>query len=309
MKVGSLFAGIGGFECAFLQAGFEIGWANELDKDACNTYRANFKHKLLEQDIKDLNPNELEDVGLISAGFPCQAFSIAGLQKGLNDERGAIVMEMFRIIQAKKPQVLLLENVKNLVSHNKGETLKFILETLKNLGYFVHYKILNTYEYSTIPQNRERIYIIGFLDKNHYKRFHFPLKINHTQSIKDLLEIKVGEEFYYKQYCFYETLKKEITKRDTCYQWRRHYVRENKNNLCPTLTANMGTGGHNVPLVLDEKGIRKLTPKECLNFQGFAKDYVLPNTAKSKLYKQIGNSVSVPVIKALALEIKKVVYG
>ncbi|PUD55469.1 DNA (cytosine-5-)-methyltransferase, partial [Helicobacter pylori] len=171
------------------------------------------------------------------------------------------------------------------------------------------YKILNTYEYSTIPQNRERIYIIGFLDENHYKRFHFPLKINHTQSIKDLLEIKVGEEFYYKQYRFYETLKKEITKRDTCYQWRRHYVRENKNNLCPTLTANMGTGGHNVPLVLDEQGIRKLTPKECLNFQGFAKDYVLPNTAKSKLYKQIGNSVSVPVIKALALEIKKVVYG
>lgn len=116
MKVGSLFAEIGGFECAFLQAGFEIGWANELDKDACNTYRANFKHKLLEQDIKDLNPNELEDVWLISAGFPCQAFSIAGLQKGLNNERGAIVMEMFRIIQAKKPQVLLLENVKNLTS-------------------------------------------------------------------------------------------------------------------------------------------------------------------------------------------------
>ncbi|GHR19144.1 hypothetical protein VN0448_02300 [Helicobacter pylori] len=124
-----------------------------------------------------------------------------------------------------------------------------------------------------------------------------------------MLEIKVGEEFYYKQYRFYETLKKEITKRDTCYQWRRHHVRENKNNLCPTLTANMGTGGHNVPLVLDEQGIRKLTPKECLNFQGFAKDYILPNTAKSKLYKQIGNSVSVPVIKALALEIKKVVYG
>jgi len=126
-----------------------------------------------------------------------------------------------------------------------------------------------------------------------------------TTTIKDLLDKKVDDSFYYTNSKFYNQLKNEIKNKNTIYQWRRIYVRENKNNLCPTLTANMGTGGHNVPLIIDRKDIRKLTPRECARFQGYDDSFILPNIANSHLYKQIGNSVTVGVIEAIAKNIKK----
>jgi DNA (cytosine-5)-methyltransferase 1 len=159
-------------------------------------------------------------------------------------------------------------------------------------------------EYGNIPQNRERIYIIGFLNKKNLKNFQFPEKLDLTKSIHDCLENNIDDKYYYNNKPLYEKIKNDIVDRNTIYQYRRVYIRQNKKNVCPTLTANMGMGGHNVPIILDNKGIRKLTPKECSNFQGFPKQYQFPNIADSQLYKQIGNSVTIPVISRIAEKIK-----
>ena len=243
---------------------------------------------------------------ILIAGFPCQAFSIAGKKGGFNDERGKLFFNLLDIIKLKKNDVIFLENVKNLENHEKGRTLNTILNCLEDAGYFVKYKVLNTMDYGNIPQNRERIYIVGFLKKESYEKFTFPKKVKLTKKINDLINLSEKKEdiFYYKKYKIYDKIKKEIIKHDTIYQWRRKYVRENKSKVCPTLTANMGTGGHNVPLILDDYDIRKLTPEECLIFQGFPKSFKFPKiVSKSEAYKQAGNSVSVPIIKKIAKNI------
>ena len=302
--VASLFAGIGGVDLAFKNTGFEISWANEIDKKVCETYAKNFNHNIICDDIKNLITDNIQPVDIITAGFPCQAFSIAGYQKGFEDDRGSIFFYLMQIVQIIKPRVLFLENVKNLASHKNGATFEHILNLLKKQKYHIKYQILNTCEYSELPQNRERIYIVCFKNKQEYDGFSFPEKISFRKSIKDMLQSNISNEYYYTNTRYYEQLKQEITNQETCYQWRRHYVRENKNNLCPTLTANMGTGGHNVPLILDNKGIRKLTPRECARLQGFPDEFIFPEfLPKSALYKQIGNSVSVPVIEAIARNI------
>lgn len=307
--VGSMFAGIGGIELGFKKAGFKISWANEIDKNANITYKHNFNNILKTGDMREVDPKTLPKTDILVGGFPCQAFSIAGHQKGFGDERGEIFFDIIRYINALNPEVVFLENVKNLSSHDKGKTYKIIQNELKNAGYHIKSAILNTYEYTDIPQNRERIYIVCFKDINQSQAFTFPKKREaKPKNIREFLDKKVDECFYYHKSKYLPELKIAMTNKDTLYQWRRVYVRENKSGLCPTLTANMGTGGHNVPLVLDDNGdIRKLTPRECARFQGFSDDFVLPSELpNSALYKQIGNSVSVPVIELIAKEILKV---
>lgn len=304
MNVGELFAGIGGIGLAFKQAGFDIGWANELDKKAYLTYSKNFNNYAVNEDMRKVNPIDLRSVDVLAGGFPCQSFSIAGYQKGFNDERGNLFFDILNFIDVLRPQVIFLENVKNLLSHDCGRTFKVIQGELSNAGYYIKYKVMNTAEYSDIPQNRERLYIVCFGYKEHYLKFKFPKPVKKTKSIRSLLDSNVSEEFSYKNSRYYDKLKNAMKNPDTLYQWRRTYVRENKKGLCPTLTANMGTGGHNVPLVLDGDDIRKLTPRECARFQGFPDSFVLPKELpNSELYKQIGNSVSVPVVKAIAKNI------
>jgi DNA (cytosine-5)-methyltransferase 1 len=155
-------------------------------------------------------------------------------------------------------------------------------------------------EYGNVPQNRERIYIVGFKDKKYIDKFEFPDKVKLTNKITDILEDNVDEKYYYNGKPLYEKLKNDVKEFGKVYQWRRQYVRENKKGVSPTLTANMGMGGHNVPIIKDKKGIRKLTPKECSLIQGFPKDFKLPKISDSALYKQFGNSVSVPVLEAVA---------
>ncbi len=305
--IGALFGGIGGIELGFKKAGFDTLWANEIDKNAAITYRANHKHKLFEKDLKDLCTSEVEKIDILTGGFPCQAFSIAGHRKGFNDERGNVFFEILRFIDDLKPKIIFLENVKNLQNHDIGNTFKVIKNELKSRGYFLKYKVLNTSEYGNIPQNRERIYIVGFLNKQQYDKFQFPKPIILSKKIQDFIDDEVEEKFYYTSSKYYNQLKEEMQNKKTIYQWRRVYVRENKSNLCPTLTANMGTGGHNVPLIIDNKDIRKLTPRECARFQGYDENFVLPNIANSHLYKQIGNSVTVSVIEAIAINIKKAI--
>ncbi len=303
LKVGSLFAGIGGIDLGFKKAGFKIEWANEIDIKSCTTYKKNLKHNIICDDIKNINPALLASIDILTGGFPCQAFSIAGNKQGFNDERGAIFFELIRIVKQIKPRVVFLENVKNLKSHNEGKTLQYIIKTLEELGYFVTHNVLNTCEYSDLPQNRERVYIVAFKQQSDFVRFKFPQKEVKRKSIISLLENNVADLFYYENSKIYPLLKEAMTNKETCYQWRRQYVRENKNNLCPTLTANMGTGGHNVPLILDDTGIRKLTPRECARLQGFPDDFAFPEYSNAVLYKQLGNSVSVPVVEKIARNI------
>ncbi len=305
-KIGELFAGIGGIGLGFKKAGFSLVWANEIDAKACHTYRKNFKHLVINEDMTKVDPTTLEKVDILTGGFPCQAFSIAGYRKGFKDDRGNLFFDILRYIQLINPRVVFLENVKNLSSHDHGNTFKIIQEKLKEAGYHIKSQVMNTSHYSEVPQNRERIYIVCFKNKKDFDKFEFPSKTNDVRPVTDFLEKKVDDIFYYTDTKMYPELKKEITDHNKIYQWRRHYVRENKSFLCPTLTANMGTGGHNVPLVLDEKDVRKLTPRECIRFQGFPDDFILPtDLPNSALYKQIGNSVSVPVIYAIAKNIKK----
>ena len=309
LKCASFFAGVGGIDFGFEDICKTI-YANEFDEKARITFEHNFDLTVDGRDIRDVKAEDVPDVDIILGGFPCQAFSVAGYREGFQDKkgRGDLFFELARIIEAKKPKIVFLENVKNLVGHDNGNTFRVILDTLQDLGYTVKYQVLNGMTYGNVPQNRERIYIIGFLDKEAAQKFMFPQSIPLEKSIKDIInhEEMDASLFYTEKKCnFYDLLEESMTKTDTVYQWRRKYVRENKSNVCPTLTANMGTGGHNVPLIKTHKGIRKLSPKECFLFQGFPEDFRLPDMAKSHLYKQAGNSVVVPVVRRIAEEIKK----
>jgi len=307
IKVVSLFSGVGGICLAFKQVGFNVIWANDIDKYACITCRSNFPTvELIEGDIQSIASNSIPECDIITAGFPCQPFSIAGYQKGLNDPRGRLFYEIIRIVHTKKPKIIFLENVKNLVSHNNGITFKNILYALEKEGYYVKYAILNSLEYGNVPQNRERVYIVGFLDKAMYEAFEFPEPIPTTVTIYDIIRSweKKADKYYYKEGKYYELLKQNVDDPNTVYQIRRIYVRKNKKRVCPTLTANMGEGGHNVPIVIDNYGFRKLTPRECFLLQGFPEDFILPSElSDSKLYKQAGNAVTVTVVKRIAEKI------
>lgn len=309
-KIVSLFSGVGGIDLAFNQAGFETIFANDIDEPACKTFARNFSVPIICDDIKHIKEDDIPNCDCLVAGFPCQAFSIAGYRKGFEDTRGTLFFEIARIIRKKKPQVVFLENVKNLVAHDNGKTFEVILDTLQEIGYHVRYMVLNACEYGNIPQNRERIYIVGFLNEDFADKFYFPQPIRLTNKLKDEIDFenKVEEKYYYT-HDKYPRIVDEMNKydnQDTLYQWRRQYVRQNKSNMSPTLTANMGTGGHNVPLVITKYGIRKLTPKECFNLQGFPAEYELPNISTAQLYKQAGNSVCVTVIKRIAENIFKI---
>ena len=308
-KIASFFAGVGGIDLAFENLG-EIVYVNEYNKNAVKTYEKNFDIKVDDRDIRIVEESEIPEFDIMLAGFPCQAFSLAGYRQGFNDEkgRGNLFFELERIFKSKNPDIIFLENVKNLVSHDKGRTFEVILNSLKNSGYYIKYKVLNTMNYGNVPQNRERIYIVAFKNENIYKNFDFPDPIILETKISNLInENKLDDKYYYtkENFKYYEELNNNIKSRDTVYQWRRQYVRENKSKVCPTLTANMGTGGHNVPIVLTNNGIRKLTPKECFLFQGFPKNYELPDIANCHLYKQAGNSVSVSVVKRISENILK----
>jgi DNA (cytosine-5)-methyltransferase 1 len=317
IKFIDLFAGIGGIKLSFESENFNCVFSNDIDKYCKLTFDYNFSqnlHKKLNlylDDIVNVSSDMFPEFDLLTAGFPCQPFSIAGYRKGFKDKgRGDLFFEIIRILKEKKPQVLFLENVKNLKTHNNGNTLKFIYTELENIGYKVTDAVLNTMDYGNLPQNRERIYIVGFLNPQYYSRFHFPDKIPLNRNIHYCLDNnQVALKYYYNEKPLFDRLKDEVIDKNTVYQWRRIYVRENKNNVCPTLTANMGTGGHNVPIILDNYGIRKLTPRECANFQGFPKTYKFPLIPDSQLYKQIGNSVSIPVISRIANNIQLAMKG
>lgn len=309
----SFFAGVGGIDLGFEEQGFKTIYANEFDEKARETFSLNFPHVEIDpRDIREVSATEIPSVDIIVGGFPCQAFSIEGYQQGFHDEkgRGTLFFELARIIEYKQPKAIFLENVKNLVRHDKGNTLRVILNTLEDLGYYVTYQVMNASEYGNIPQGRERIYIVGFKDKAVSEKFQFPDKVELTKTVFDVIDFKnlVEEQYYYREdKHYYPLLRDNIVSVGSIYEYRRgNTIRENKSGVVPTLLASMGTGGNNIPLILTEDGeIRKLTPRECFNTQGFPRSYKFPEKmANSHLYKQAGNSVAVPVVSRIAEQIK-----
>ncbi|MFZ3011401.1 MAG: DNA cytosine methyltransferase [Minisyncoccia bacterium] len=298
-----LFAGIGGIRKGFERAGFETLYASDIDKGCKVTYDANYKTTpLTMESIIDIVPKTLPDFDVLLSGFPCQSFSMAGGKAGFADKgRGDLFFEIMKVLEVKKPRVVFLENVKHLAKHDHGRTFIVIKELLERCGYYVKFATMNSAEYGNVPQNRDRIYIVGFLDPKARDAFEFPSKKILKKSTADLLETDVLEKYYYKKGWLYDRIKGLGMKQGLVYQWRRVYLRENKSGLCSTLTANMGMGGHNVPLIRDKKGLRRLTPRECARLQGFPDSFKLPaSLPDSRLYKQIGNSVTIPVVERIA---------
>lgn len=322
LKCASFFAGVGGIDLGFKTAGFETIYANEFDAYPAKTFELNFPNIHVDaRDINSVKADEIPDFDIMLAGFPCQAFSIAGYRKGFDDEkgRGELFFQLVRILEAKKPRIAFFENVKNLVGHDNGNTFRVICEQLDMLGYKYTYQVLNAMNYGNVAQNRERIYIVAFRDEADYEKFHWPLSVPLTNSVRDIIDFKnpVDTKYYYTEGKYkgdiYEQLvsamKDDDKNNPAIYQWRRKYVRQNKSGVVPTLTANQGEGGHNVCLIhTDDNKIRKMTPRECFNTQGFPKDFKLPDDmSDARLYKQAGNSVCVSVISRIAENIKEAI--
>ena len=309
VTIGSLFSGIGGIDIGFEQAGFGIEWAIEKDPAACKTYRYNFPNiKLIEKNIKYVSPELLSDVDVLTAGFPCQPFSIMGYQRGFADTRGNLFFEIAKFIDVKKPRIIFLENVSNLIRHDNGNTFLVIYNTLVELGYSVKYKVINATEFD-IPQIRERIYIIAFREFLDCDRFVFPLPQPLFRTIDNIIDRHKEHDavyYYNPKNKYYEQLNTKIAYKSGIYRIDDSGIAMRKWDICPTLKANMGTYHDRVPIIRDDYGIRKLTPLECLSLQGFPKDFKFKGISLNDAYKQCGNTVAVPVIRKIAEKIKEI---
>ena len=296
MKTIDLFAGCGGFRNGMESAGFSTVFANDIDPRSQRTYEVNTPNIKFEcKSLVDIDPNELPEFDCLTGGFPCQPFSVSGKGLGFEDTRGTLFFNIAEILRVKRPQMFLLENVKQLYHHDGGRTFKRILEVLEDdLGYTVHTDVLNTLDYG-LPQNRQRVFIVGFRDQTDFK---FPEPTKLFLTVKDLLDDVVDDSYYYeKGHKHYDLISKYVTDPDKVYQWRWSYVRENKKNVCPTLLASY----MQPTLIKQGSRIRGITPQEGLRLQGFPDSFKFPEEFKDRdKWHQIGNSVSVPVISKIA---------
>jgi DNA (cytosine-5)-methyltransferase 1 len=316
--VASLFAGIGGFCRAFQNAGFRVTWSNENDPFAVSTYRHNYPNvDLFDKSIEQLSviKDHLTPPDVLTAGFPCQSFSVAGSKKGFDDPRGRLFFEIIRLIREfgpDRPKILVLENVRHLIEHNKGKTFAKVVDEIQGAGYWFmprNSQVLNTRIHTDIPQNRERLFMIAFSwDAFDFNDFQFPQAMQHRRPKNSFLDLhlKADADLYFDEESKYGRMFVESMASgdpESVYLLRKYFVRENKSDSFFTLTANMGEGGHNVPVIRDKWGIRKLTPRECLRLQGFGDDFEFPaDLSRTQQYRQIGNAVTVSVVEKLAAE-------
>jgi DNA (cytosine-5)-methyltransferase 1 len=306
MRIIDLFSGIGGFRIAFESLGCTCVFSSDIDQWANETYFINFG-EYPKGDITKIDSEEIPDHDILCAGFPCQPFSLAGRRLGFSDTRGTLFFEIERILKDKNPKAFLLENVRGLVNHDNGNTFKTIKTSLTDLGYNVFHRVLNTKDYG-IPQNRERIFLVGFKDK---VNFEFPKPVKQRLLISSILETQVEGHFLSdiasghvdKHYDEYKK-KKKINRNHPLFatEIRPSRCVLRNDGIAPCLTAKMGTGGNNVPVLVSKK--RKLTVRECLRLQGFPDNFKMKDNY-SQSYKQIGNSVTVPVIKSIAKEMMR----
>ena len=295
MRVCSLFCGIGGIDLAFKQAGHEVVWANDKDKFACMTYRHNFPNtELIEADIRTVDKNTIPDCDIVTAGFPCQPFSVCGKQKGFNDDRGNLFFEVGKVIDAKQPKIVFLENVTNLTEHDNGKTFNVIYNEFAGRGYYIRYIIADACDYG-IPQHRTRTYIMAFKNKTMCDNFRFSEKVLLEKRITDIIDtsVKADDNYYYSpDEPKFARLQKAITDSKQLYRFSDWGIQSSKDGIAFTLKANMGTYPSRVPIIKDNFGIRSITPAECLALQGFPQSFVFPNTVPEReQYKQAGNTV------------------
>jgi DNA (cytosine-5)-methyltransferase 1 len=320
--VGSLFAGVGGFCRGFKNAGFDVVWSNEFDVYASRTYQHNNPEvRLIEKSITELSVigDNLQPVDVLTAGFPCQPFSVAGDKLGFNDPRGKLFFEIIRLLNefgADRPKILLFENVKNLLHHDKGKTFSKVMDQIQSAGYWFMHKntaVLNTSMHTDIPQNRERLFMVAFSwDAFDYNDFIFPAPVEEKRARTDFLDLhkKGPDDLYFDPESKYGKMFVESMAAgdpDSVYLLRKYFVRENKSDTFFTLTANMGEGGHNVPVIRDSWGIRKLTAEECARLQGFdEKNFSFPEEiSRTQRYRQMGNAVTVDLVEKLAEECRE----
>ena len=297
MKVLDTFCGVGGIKQGFTQAGFDVVQSIDIDKACKTTFDANYDDEMVLGDISKLEPESYPDHDVLVGGFPCQAFSVAGYRKGFDEARGILFFNLADILHVKRPRAFMFENVKGLVGHDSGNTLTRILHTLReDLGYYVpDPQVLNSWNYGC-PQNRERIFIVGF-DKE--VDFSFPDEHNNTGDIWKILDEEVDPKYEVSgPFNAYNSDEYMDIEPGYVYQKRFNYTRKHANNKrTPTLVTGM------TPTIIRDPRtckVRKLTPAECFRCQGF-ENFVIPEgMGDTQLYKQAGNSVSVPVIKAVA---------
>ena len=304
MRVCSLFCGIGGIDLAFTQAGHEIVWANDIDKYACMTYRHNFPDTVLvEGDIRAIDKQDIPDFDILAAGFPCQPFSVCGKQKGFSDERGNLFFEIGKVIDAKHPSIVFLENVANLTEHDHGKTFNVIHNELAGRGYFIRYLIADACDYG-IPQHRTRTYIVAFSDRTACEIFAFPEKVPLEKRITDIIDVtvKADDKYYYSpDSAKYQRLSRYIADKKQLYRFADYGIQSSKDGISFTLKANMGTYYDRVPIIKDNFGIRNITPTECLALQGFPKYFSFPlSVPEREQYKQAGNTVCIEIIEKIA---------
>jgi DNA (cytosine-5)-methyltransferase 1 len=246
----------------------------------------------------------------LTAGFPCQPFSLAGPHKGFEDKRGNLFFEIVEVAKQAQPKIIFLENVANLIDHDNGRTFITIFNALSELNYVLRYRNMPSNEYGNTPQTRNRTYVVAFKNEVLCEKFKFPEPIEQTLGIFDVIKRHVRQKdiYYYKpQDRIWDYMVERVKRTDSIYRVHDSGIHLAKNQTCPTLTASMGTRNDMVPIVIDNFGYRKLTVRECLEFQCFPKDFSFPlGTTIEEAYKQIGNSVCVTVIQRIAEQIKRV---
>ncbi len=306
-----LFAGIGGIRLAYQKLGGKCVFTSEWDNFAKKTYEANFGEVPF-GDITKISEKSIPDHDILLAGFPCQPFSIAGVSKKnalgrkhgfLDETQGTLFFDIARILAFKKPKAFMLENVKNLVSHDKGKTFKIIKKTLTELGYSIHFKVLDSRHF--VPQHRERIIIVGFkhgiIEENN--NFEFPKLSKPNTEVKDILELEIDDKY---------------TLSDKLWTYLQNYAAKHKalgngfgygltnlSGIARTLSARYYKDGSEILIPQDGINPRRLTPRECARLQGFPDEFIIP-VSDNQAYRQFGNSVTVPLIEAVAKQLLKV---
>lgn len=300
-----LFSGIGGTRLGFHQTGRVASiFSSEINKYSIETYKANF-NSVPKGDITKIQVDDIPDFDILVAGFPCQAFSQAGKKLGFEDTRGTLFFEIARILEGKRPKAFLLENVRNLIKHNDGKTFNVIMDTLRKLDYEVYYSLLKAKDFG-VPQNRERIYIVGF-DKtqvSNYKDFVFPTPPCTKTRVKDILEDCVDDKYTIsdKLWVGFQNRKARNNKAGKGFGFSLVNEEDPYTN---TLLARYYKDGKEILVSQEGKNPRRLTPRECARLQGFPDEFIIP-VSDTQAYQGFGNSVAVPVIHAIAEQIIKV---
>jgi DNA (cytosine-5)-methyltransferase 1 len=307
-----LFAGIGGFRLGLESQGAKCVFSSEWDTDSQETYRQNFG-VIPDGDITKIDEKDIPDHDVLCGGFPCQAFSVSGKQMGFEDSRGTLFYDILRIAKIKKPKVLFLENVKNLIRHDSGRTMAVILESLRSLGYTVFYQVLRSSDYG-VPQARNRVYIVAFRKDLGVEEFSFPKPSSEIKVVRDILEPRnVTSEFRIERndIQIYADAEKVSDPRKPLQigiinkggQGERVY---SVHGAGITLSAYGGGAASKTGAFLVDGQVRKLSPRECARMQGFPENFK-PHPKTNLAYKQFGDSVSVPVIRAIYKNIKKAI--